>query len=342
MMSRKILFSVLLAVGLGVSLSWLLQATSHAQAGQCPGHTYTVRSTDTLAGIAKVLGVSEADLREANRDAIPPAGQLYVGQVICTPPDTVSLYVDGGASIPEAGTSANRWSNPRLAIEVTYQFTPTTADGEDQWNLITSGRGLVGKRLTMPLQPVNPFRPVTQPDQLQSAIKRQPGPVLLAVRNSDSSPTYTLVFIGDEALPIASLLITNSKPIHLEPNVGNGAPVEQVLGGPRIADVDLRIWLESADSMRWPMEISHISFMKDAREAYKSYGQGDTIGLALMPTALSGTSAFADTGPYQAWILLQHNRWGPAGAVMAANCEQWAGKRGVIYSLLRALSRCTD
>lgn len=341
MMSRKLLFSVLLAVGLGVALSWLLQATSHAQAGQCPRHTYTVRSNDTLAGIAKVLGVSEADLREANRETIPSAGQLYVGQVLCMPPDTVSLYVDRGASIPEAGTLANRWSNPRLAIEVTYQFTPTTVDGEDQWNLITSGRGLVGKRLTMPLQPVNPFRPITQPDLLQEAIKRQPGPVLLAVRNPDSSPTYTLVFIGDEAPPIASLLITDSKPIHLEPNVGNGAPVEQVLGGPRIADVDLRVWLESADSMRWPMEISHISFMKNAREAFSSYKE-HTIGLAVMPTVRSGTGAFANTAPYQAWILLQHNRYGPAGAVMAANCEQWTGKQGVIYRLLRALSRCTD
>jgi LysM repeat protein len=337
-MIRRAFPSALLAAGLAVALFLALHVTGHAQPGQCD-QTYTVRRDDTLARIAHLLNVSEAELRTANPTTIPANGHLYVGQVLCLPNDTVSLYVDGGASIPTAGASATTWSNPRLAIEVTYQFTPTTADEEDQWNLVTSQGGFVGRRLTMPLQPYNSIKAITDTKQLRAAIVGEPAPVLLAVRNSMTSTTYTLAFIGDQAPPIASLLITDSIPIRLKPNLCNGAPVEQVLGGPRIADVDLRVWLEGPGNMRWPMEISQISFMNNASAAYSCH-RDQTVALALVPTARSRTAASVNTGLYQALVLLQHNRFGPAGAVMAANCEQWQGKRGALYWLLRAWSRC--
>lgn len=338
MLLRRMLAPVLWAVGLSMLLGLALQASSHAQSPPCYP-TYTVRDGDTLAQIAQILDVSPADLRAANPTTIPEQGSLYAGQVLCLPEGTISLYVDGGPPMPAAEASSDAWISPRLAIEVTYQFTPTTADDEQKWNLVTSRGGFVGKRLIAPLQPYNAFKAVTQPERFQAALRRQPAPVLLAVRNSDLSPTYTLVFIGDQAPPIASLLITGSVPIHLEPNVRNGAPVEQVLGGPRIADVDLRVWLESPAHMRWPMKISHISYMQDARTA-SSFYKDAVIVMALVPTTSSEATSLAGAQRYQALVLLQHNRYGPAGAVMAANCEQWQGKRGVIYGLLRALSRC--
>lgn len=337
-MIRRAFSSVLLAAGLAVALALALQTTSHAQPQPCD-QTYTVRQDDTLARIAHLLNVSEAELAAANPATVPANGQLYVGQVLCAPPDTVSLYVDGGASIPTARDLAVGWSNPRLAMEVTYQFTPTATDEENQWNLVTSRGGFVGRRVVMPLQAYNPIRAITDTVQLQAAIDGEPAPVLLAVRNSENSMTYTLVFIGDQAPPIASLSITNSLPISLKPNTTGGAPVQQVLGGPRIQAVDLRLWLESSGSMRWPMQISHISYMKDAEQAYDAYKQ-NIVTLALVPTARPNTTAYAGAGRYQAWVLLQHGRYGPAGAVMAANCEQWQGKRGALYALLRALTRC--
>lgn len=343
-MIRRALPSALLAAGLAVTLILALHVTGHAQPGQC-GQTYTVRRDDTLAHIAHLLNVSEAELRTANPATIPANGQLYVGQVLCLPNDTVSLYVDGGASIPTAQDLAVGWSSPRLAIEATYQFAPATADEENQWNLVTSRGGFVGRRLALSLQGYSPIKAITDTEQLRAAIDGEPAPVLLAVRNSDESPTYTLVFIGDQAPPIASLSITNSLPISLTPNATAGAPVEQVLGGPGIKAVDLRLWLESAGSMRWPMQISHISYMKDAKTAYEAYDcdiarECNIIALALVPTAWPNTTAFAGAGRYQALVLLQHDLWGPAGAVMAANCEQWQGKRGALYWLLRAWSRC--
>jgi hypothetical protein len=340
-MLRRAFPSVLLAAGLAVALALALQVTSHAQPQPCANQTYTVRQDDTLDRIAHLLNVSEAELRVANPATVPASGQLYVGQLLCAPPDTVSLYVDGGASIPTAEDLAVGWSSPRLAIEATYQFTPTKADAENKWNLVTSRGGFVGRRVTLPLLAYNPIRAITDPRQLQAAIKGEPAPVLLAVRSSENSMTYTLVFIGDQAPPIASLSITNSLPISLTPNTTVGAPVQQVLGGPGIQAVDLRLWLESSGSMRWPMQISHISYMKDAETAYDSYKQ-NIVALALVPTARPNTTGFAGAGRYQAWVLLQHNRYGPAGAVMSANCEQWQGKRGALFALLRALSRCSS
>lgn len=342
-MIRRVFPSALLAAGLAVALALALQATSHAQPQPCDDQTYTVRRDDTLAIIAKVLSVSEAELRAANSATVPATGQLFVGQVLCAPLGTVSLYVDGGASIPTADSFAVGWSSPRLAIEVTYRFTPTTADEEDQWNILTSRGGFVGRRLIMPLQGYNPIKAITRTEQIKAAIAGEPAATLLVVRNSEKSMTYTLVFIGDQAPPIASLAITNSLPISLTPNHPWGAPVQQVLGGPRITNVDLRIWLESAGAMRWPMQISHISFMKDAKTAYAAYKNKERIvALALLPTGRSNTSPSAGAGRYQSLVLLQHNSFGPAGAVMAANCEQWQGKRGVLYRMLRALSRCTS
>ncbi len=338
-MIRRTFSSALLAAGLAVALALALQVTSHAQPQQCDDQTYTVRKDDTLARIAHLLNVSETELAAANPATVPASGQLYVGQVLCAPPGTVSLYVDGGASIPTAAELAVGWSSPRLALEVTYQFTPTATDEENQWNLVTSRGGFVGRRVVMPLQAYNPIKAITDSAQLQAAIDDEPAPVLLAVRSSDDSMTYTLVFIGDQAPPIASLSITNSLPISLTPNATFGAPVQQVLGGPNIQAVDLRLWLESSGSMRWPMQISQISYMKDAATAYDAYKE-NIVGLALVPTAQPNTTAYAGAGRYQAWVLLQHNRYGPAGAVMAANCEQWQGKRGALYALLRALSRC--
>lgn len=330
--------SVLLAAGLALALVLALQVTSYAQPQPCKP-TYTVRSHDTPASIATLLGISEAELRAANSATLPASGQLYVGQVLCLPPDAVSLYVDGGAGIPTAEALAVGWSSPQLAMEVTYQFIPTETDEENQWNLVTARGGFVGRRLVMPLQSLNPIKAITRTEQLLAAIVGKPAPVLLAVRSSEQSMTYTLVFIGDQAPPIASLSITNGLPISLKPNFTLGAPVQQALGGPSIQAVDLRLWLESAGSMRWPMQISHISFMKDADTAYESY-RDKIVALALVPTAWRNTGPFAGANRYQALVLLQHNRFGPAGAVMAANCEQWQGKRGALYSLLRALSRC--
>ncbi len=308
-MIRRVFPSALLAAGLALALALALQATSHAQPQPCEDQTYTVRHDDTLARIAHLLNVSEAELREANRETVPATGHPYVGQVLCLPPGMVSLYVDGGASIPTADSFAVGWSSPRLAMEVTYQFVPGKTDEENQWNLVTSRGGFVGRRLIMPLQSYNPIKAITRTQQIKAAIAGEPAPVLLAVRNSEFSMTYTLVFIGDQAPPIASLAITNSLPISLTPNHPWGAPVQQVLGGPSIKAVDLRIWLESAGAMRWPMQISHISFMKDAK----------TCLPALAVTRLSCCcNITASARPARSWLPTASN--GKANGVCSTGC----------------------
>ena len=78
-----------------------------------------MRANDTPARIAHLLNVSEAELRTANPATIPANGQLYVGQVLCLPNDSVSLYVDGGAS-DEQTLRANEadWAQVRLRQRV--------------------------------------------------------------------------------------------------------------------------------------------------------------------------------------------------------------------------------
>ncbi|MEI2692297.1 MAG: LysM domain-containing protein [Anaerolineae bacterium] len=293
-MIRRAFPSALLAAGLAVALFLALHVTGHAQPGQC-GQTYTVRRDDTLARIAHLLNVSEAELRTANPATIPANGQLYVGQVLCLPNDTVSLYVDGGASIPTAQDLAVGWSSPRLAIEATYQFAPATADEENQWNLVTSRGRFRGADVWLcRCRATIPSRPSPTPKQLRAAIDGEPAPVLLAVRNSDELADLHAGLHRGPGAPHRQLARSPTAcPSRLTPNATcNGAPVEQVLGGPRIARPSICVvWLESPGSMRWPMQISHISYHEGCeRQPTKPMTatlleNADIIALALVPTA---------------------------------------------------------
>jgi LysM repeat protein len=103
--------------------------TGDAQAGACSGEYYTVRRGDTWSVISRRVGISVADLKTANPQAVRAKDVIYAGEKVCIPsPSTAPT-----ASPSQGGTvSGGYW----------YQVKPG-----DTWNIISRATGVAVRDL---------------------------------------------------------------------------------------------------------------------------------------------------------------------------------------------------
>jgi len=349
-MRLRFVLAALVALGLVLWLGFSLHGTT-AYAGGCVA-TYTVQRGDNLTGIAGRFDTSVSELLRLNGGRIRDPNLIYTGQMLCLPsvgeatpglptPSTFTPIAPGGTVVPQPVTKTKEVTSipatqAQVALEVTYRYTPSGADGEDSWNLTARG-GYIGKRLVYPLQPISPVVLMTKTEEIAAAILGQPAPVLLAVRNSAEAMTYTLVYVGEVPPLLSSLRISKTEPITIQPGC-NSTPVTDALGGANVRDVRVTLWLEARETdgklVRYPFSITHLNYMPNAELADMCYGD-DVVGLALLP-ADSG-----QPGLYRNLTYLNHEgTLGPSGYDRIANCARWRGKSGWFYHWLRSWYGC--
>lgn len=309
------LFLALLMV-LGLSLS----AGDQALADSTCVETTIVRRGDTLAAIAASNGTTEAELLRLNPQINNPR-HIYAGQVLCVP---------GAADML---TDQSEPLDSMIVIEASYSVSPTEEDAA--WNL-QSRNGQVGRRVEYALPTIGSIRFTTTTVDMNAALEQMPGSGLI-VRRNESDEKYTLTFVGDEPPLLSSILITPSVPISLGLPC-QSVPISQVLDSEYARAASVTLWLESADGLRFPLEVTELDYVPTVARAASCYRPH------LMPEknrTVLVLSPLDDTGhSFQTTVFMWNGIFGPDGNGTRIRCASWAGQRNIIYRVLGAFRGC--
>lgn len=297
-----IVASTLLLVGMWWSLVGPVQASNGCV------NAYVVKYGDTLYSIAQRFGTTVPVLVKLNNIRNP--NLIYVGQAICLP--------EQPSSVPP----------PRIVIEVTYGFTRT--DEEKTWPLALEEH--VGKQVAYPLAGIEAFQTVTETTDLLDAVRVDDPPMLWLARLAQA-PDYTLVSVG-EGEPLAALRISDTHVV--EPFVPSPDPSTlplepiDVIGDLDLTAIELTLWVESGEGVRYPFPISHIAHADDLNQI-ETYFSEDAYLALLGPTSQGG-------GGYRAVMVLAQRGVGPPGPGAWQQCQSWG--YGGFYGWLRSIYGC--
>jgi hypothetical protein len=192
----------------------------------------------------------------------------------------------------------------QLALQVTYSYTPT--DDENAW-------------------------PMAQTKRLADL------PLLWLTRRSEDQPGYLLVSVGPTE-PLAALRISETQTITpiVPPPSPLSCPSEPitVLGDPGLIAEDLTMWLESADGVGYPVEITHLAHANDVSDLSRCYygPNSEAFAMAIWGPAREGEG-------YRVVMVLTKQGFGPPSHTHAGSCGQW-GAGGWYYGFLRAWYGC--
>ncbi len=115
---RVVAALVLLGLVLAISPAGVSQASSAAQAPACSGQYYTVVSGDTWSIISRKVGMTVAELKAANPQAVRASNWVLLGEKLCVP---------GASPTPTPAPSKGYW----------YQIK-----SGDTWNSVSRATGL--------------------------------------------------------------------------------------------------------------------------------------------------------------------------------------------------------
>ena len=306
-----LLVSVLLLAGL-----WVVTARPVQANGGCT-NTYVIRYGDTLYSIARRFGTTVQVLTYLNDLRNP--NLIYAGRVLCLPGQPKS------GPVPEPAPPL-----PQIVIEATYAFTPTAE--EAAWSLARAGQ--VGTRVVYPLTGVNAFEMVATATDLFQAATGGTDPTVLWVSPARGASGYTLVSVGaGEPLAVLRLLDTQVvTPFVAAPDLfGCPAKPIQVLADPGLTTVELTLWLESSDGIRYAFPITRIAHADDLGQVEACF-QEDAL------LAVQRRASQQEDG-YRVVMVLYEENVGPPGDGWLQRCESWRGG-GALYRVLRAWNGC--
>ena len=126
----------LVSLGLLVALLGLLILPTLVQAENNPpdGYYYTVRQGDTWSNVSHRTGVSVAELKRLNPQAIHPKGWLWVGERLLIPGKPPTVQPPKKVETPKA--------EPAKAVGYWYQVRPG-----DTWNTVARATGVSVRQL---------------------------------------------------------------------------------------------------------------------------------------------------------------------------------------------------
>jgi LysM repeat protein len=126
----------LVSLGLFVALLGLLILPTLVQADNNPpdGYYYTVRQGDTWSNVSHRTGVSVAELKRLNPQAIHPKGWLWVGERLLIPGKPPTVQPPKKVEPPKA--------EPTKAVGYWYQVRPG-----DTWNTVAKATGVSVRQL---------------------------------------------------------------------------------------------------------------------------------------------------------------------------------------------------
>lgn len=298
--------SALLIAGLW----WALLGPVKAQTNGDCANTYVVQRGDTLYGIAQRFGTTVPILVSLNNIRNP--NLIFIGQVLCLPDQLT----------PEPPPS-------QLVLEVTYEFTPT--EDELRWPLARAGR--VGKRVVYPLAGIEAFQAVTDTTDLIPEVEDDDDSTVLWVTRLVGIPDYTLVSVGEEEL-LAALHISDThitQPFAAPPDQSghNTEPID-VIGDLDMTAIELTLWLESGEGIRYPFPISRIAHAENLGQVEEYFSEDSYLALLR--------SDFGEESGYRVIMVLTEEGVGPPGWPSYQNCQSWGN--GGYYGWLSSWWGC--
>lgn len=267
MRTRIIVLALVVTAILWGVLVYMPAGTLLAQSG-CPA-TYVVQRGDWLAAIAHRYNTTVNELLRLNPQLYRRMNLIYPGEILCVPAQ---------ASPPTPSPSGPTES---LSLEAEYTLQPTG----DMTMTLQAPMTSLGKRHPLALQADDGVTMITSTDQISSMLSGQSVPVLLAIRNGDGAPDFTLYEIGSSDI-LSSLRLNQAQPLALTPGC-DGHPLNEAFGIASTLPMTLTAWLEGKDGGRFPFHISKVGVVPTASVSNCPYNQSaparGLLAFALVP-----------------------------------------------------------
>lgn len=161
-------------------------------------------------------------------------------------------------------------------------------------------------------------------DELRNSIPDD-APVVLWVARNEGSLGYTLVVVGDTDV-FDQLAVVKPAAFTEIYNLARSDP-----GLKEVYELD--VWVGDDAATRLPFEIAWVgsaASLSDARSQQRN------VYLAVAGDAQDNYRLYAVVGKDKD----DQQSYGPGGEPRQVKCSRWAGRRGLLYALLRWLKRC--